>query len=145
MLWGKASIRQIRRLFVLQKNRITVICDNYLAHAAPLLIECKVLKLGNMYTYLGSIFVYKLNFVFPQSHSLGLLNLFHISHNNNTRANSSNLVNTPLSHINIWINTLMLQHPNYGTRSERHAASMFVSQLRVILALHGSTIVCLEL
>ena len=83
LIWGKTYRVHINKLLILQKKIIRIISGaEFLAHTNPLFVDCKILKIEELFTYLCGIQAYKLRI----SSSLATS-----THLHNTRGNNQAL------------------------------------------------------
>lgn len=70
-VWGCAPKTRLQRLNLLQKRAVrTITHSQYLAHSAPLLVDCRLIPFFNLYDYFCAILLYKtLNGMLPQTFS----------------------------------------------------------------------------
>ena len=61
LVWGNAGATQLNKPLLLQKRAVRIITlSNFLAHTKPLFCQTGILKINEIYTYLTSVFIFKL-------------------------------------------------------------------------------------
>ena len=111
LIWGKASCTHLKRITVLQKRAIRVICGvNFLAHTEPLFNKTKIIRFQELYNYLTIIFIYKLkNNLLPLSFRRQIrIELTDIPQQP-TRSSAQQKINLPLCRTVMRQNTIMYQ------------------------------------
>ena len=111
LIWGNAAPTHLKRITIIQKKAIRLICDeDFLAHTDPLFQKTKIIRFQELYKYLTLLFTSKLkNNLFPISFRRQV-NLELMDKRPNPHSTSANnLLNLPLCRTSLRQKTIFYQ------------------------------------
>ena len=111
VIWAKCSQTNLNRLVLLQKKIVRIVTKaHFRAHTDPIFFQLKILKVQNLFTYLGSIFIFKLlHGIFPPSLS-SVINIRRVDHTISTRSNRKSF-SVPYCRTSLRQRSLLYQIP----------------------------------
>ena len=140
-VWGNAYASHLKRLFLLQKRAIRIICQSeYRAHTSVLFTQCKILKLPLINDYLTAQFMYRFyNDKLPDVF-VGMFKLNSSVHGYNTRQQDcyhvpkvkSNFMKRTISYrgVVLWNSLSKNINCNYGFYTfKSHVKNLLIEQL----------------
>ena len=113
LIWGKASQSNLKRITILQKKALRIICgEGFLAHTQPLFQRTKIIKFEELYVYFTLLLAYKIrNNLLPISfrRQINLHLRDERTHDHPTRSRVNELVRLPSSRTTLRQNTIFYQ------------------------------------
>ena len=113
LIWGNAASTHLKRIVILQKKAIRLICgEDFLAHTDPLFQRTKIIRFQELYKYFTLLFVFKSkNNLFPNSfrRQVNLDLVDERANPRSTRSSAKQVVNLPLCRTSLRQKTIFYQ------------------------------------